>query len=845
MGKFNCFFCTVNYGARTIPVSYSSSFLEILNLESLALAKNEDDLLEIRISEDIFSEFIKQNLDIPKKYGVKSYHEWAKIQDKNGKLMLVEKILSSNNWYLFNYQINTYIYYELRYNPSDKEFYLINVDTKVERITFWSYFFYSTVKKEIKKAIKSNHLDKIKLQGLRSNIETIVKQLGYSGIDAYEAYFDKSEQILYASKYSDAVFLFKKHGYSPIEYSGNIEDKYMAHYNWAFEDEDNDGMNNMKDPCPYLRGADCDIDKDLLRDDFDDRLYNVGYVDPKAHENVIYSYDSYVKDSSGMTRRSHKEHVLYGETRDIFASGEFKDYWTAGGDSENLAATNLSTYYCFCGQNNFEHRECNSNTGICGVSHAKPEQAFNQRFGKNTWLPINSMPNEPLKEENKFAYRDDDCHNRETRSYVFEKERTWNWKTDVQSFYPGEEIEFDTYETEEAMTEAVDTGLYYGSRVSSGHVKTYYHGGYTEGEGVNKIVKKDFFQPYYVSHSDTLNKLFANFIDDSFASSPTETIQLVQWYGEKDVITYEEHFKHYNFKWLDELLKNAGYNPEMIDPENPMPWEIPSDKAYITELMGNSVKITEVKAAENIQQIITAEEYAEYYTKNDDTFFIENMYGRKYEIQNGKDHKFGSFLKSGTDYYVLGNMQFNVIDQPVSGSGIINCYSSNIFGKITLTKDGYVYNTLPSLPEERSANVKLFAKKAELFAVAVTGSVMKIYRYYEENDPYWEKVSETTINGAISLGSLTGFKDITLFTAANENGTTLYSIENDNIPAEYIYLDDEPLYKTKIFTTLNDFSVVTTDGYHLGTAVMYKIVEGEVEKSEIVVKGVNFNINNQ
>ncbi len=162
------------------------------------------------------------------------------------------------------------------------------------------------LKEQVLAVIYKQGLDNIDLTGVVTEMDNVLKNIGYNYSDSYDAYFDRQikdyQNGLYYSIYSDAVFLFKKKGYSPKEYEDtaaflefpfiSAKSKYIDNYIWTYSDDDNDNIDNINDPCPKTSGNLCDIDKDLLRDDFDDRLYYVGYVEPKAHEEVKYSYDS-------------------------------------------------------------------------------------------------------------------------------------------------------------------------------------------------------------------------------------------------------------------------------------------------------------------------------------------------------------------------------------------------------------------------------------------------------------------------------------------------------------------------------------------------------------------------
>lgn len=448
----------------------------------------------------------------------------------------------------------------------------------------------------------------------------------------------------------------------------------------------------------------------------------------------------------------------------------------------NRADSDLSAYYCYCGNTTILHGKCNDNGG-CGKDHANPVEAWNEQYGVSTWLPV-------FNEFNKIETSDSCEWNEKIRKVKDPK--IWEYKKDV---FLSSQIFKDDYqlpyaETEEDRKTKIDEGFYPMLKLAQGSVAgrsalrrgvKYINITGSNGYEINKSYFSNYNQTHVLGDKEKLLLAKKNdqLVDIIIQKIPYLRVIIIPGYGKW---------------WYDMMRDYIGIKP-WDDPT----WEYGFEdrvKGSIYESIsrpsefsrvgfdGNSISLKSVSFNEDYNQIFSFGGRDAAYFMKDGVFSIaftdvNGIFNDVSPVAYGIEMRSAAALTSGTEIFMVAGFKERTARTLQEQAGIDNAEQiperSTGFAKISFSDNGAYMTALSPLPWE-PVHISLFEVEGRVHSIMMdengTGEILV---YYSENE-YWEKLSDFNFGKVFSLNNTFVKGNELYFTAPGPNDqNTLYS----------------------------------------------------------------------
>nr|HQI04829.1 hypothetical protein [bacterium] len=496
------------------------------------------------------------------------------------------------------------------------------------------------------------------------------------------------------------------------------KEKYIYNFNWAFSDDNENGIQNINDRCWYadwINGEDCDIDGDGIKDHVDQKAYKAeSTVNPSEIDGAQYD-ENCIEMTGGnfhIKNCDFEKDVHYGEYFDLEGSLYMKN-----GTVSDKPSAYLSSFYCYCGKDNDRRKDC-STGGTCGQHHGNPGELSNSFYGKNTWQPmydgISSGRDNRFYEKDKY----DKKISLATGVYAKKTYGKWQWQKDLADVYGVFKLpEWDMkkiYQTTGRKYNEKDYHLFYlrdfnASRTSFAPSRNKFNSGnnyiITKNAGTaneTKELNPKYFENYFVSGNNTFNTMQQAATNSKWSNSMPFYLYMIKW---KDrvasrSIDIDGYWIYYPYEWLNDFL-----NPWLIDKTGPvenggMPLTTNPGYIFDTVLTPDTMLLQKVYTNKNSQQTFKSPQGYLSYSFEDGKYIISPAVSSAYEsegkeVLRGVDLKGASFINYNGSIFAAGNL--------ISRTQMKSAYSEDI----DTVYDDYSYNNIFVKINEDGENYEL------------------------------------------------------------------------------------------------------------------------------------------
>ena len=653
--------------------------------------------------------------------------------------------------------------------------------------------------------------------------------------------------------YGDVVFSVSK--------KAPEKDSYLANFNWAYSDSNKNDILNFADSCWYSASKEeCDLDGDGIQDHVDDKVFKAeSEIEYSAEDGALYGEKTCKTIKTGLfytTICGQDKEVHYGEYFDVDGTLYMKEL------NNNPPKTNLSSYYCYCGDSERIHGQCDV-TSTCGEHHGNPREVINKEFGKNTWQP---MYNTNIASRNNKLYKkgvSDKKINNNTGIYATKTSGKWDWQKDLEDVYGISDLqEWDVQniiqckegvvvnEKECHMKHYQDFNA---ARVSFAPSRSDSNNNYVLASAINP----EYFENYFVVDNNILNFLFSNATKHRWASSQPSYFPLIKW---KDLVTEYEYSMAGDWLYYPYERFNDFLNPWFIDltgpVENPgMPMPEASWYVYDMLLTPDALFLERVEHGANTQQVFTFDNSYMYYSLENGNFFItQSLYAvsqkDKKEVVNGISLNAGSFVSYNGAIFAAGNLvQNNIMSQRTQeNSSLLNDdhIYDNVFVKISENAENYELERLADIPGLHSLTLKLFISDSKLNVAAFNTSGELKFSTYNLEDSSWSEIGSFDFgtDKAPLISSLTTVEKKVFFATLEPDGTFLYEFNAESGIKKVIQISEERIPFTKIAAFKDEVVIADLRKIKEGSVGIYSLKDGKLNFRDTELKMINFTLPN-
>ena len=647
------------------------------------------------------------------------------------------------------------------------------------------------------------------------------------------------------------------------------KDNYLANFNWAYSDSNHNGILNFADPCWYSDGKEgCDIDGDGIQDHVDDKVFKAeSKITHSERDGISIGEEICKTTKTGLfytTVCGQDKEAHYGEHFDINGTLYMKDLKVYESADKYTPKTYLSSYYCYCGNNEKSRTMCDV-TSTCGEHHGNPGKVTNEEFAnKNTWQPMYTMYNQNRSNKLYKKGTNDKKISKNTGIYATKTSGQWFWQKDLEDVYGISNLpEWDAQNIIQCKGIMVNEKECYtdyykdfnAARVSFAPSREESNGGNTY-VNILKQINSKYFENYFI-FEDEDDKLFntfgSNFTKHNWALSSPSYFELIKW---KDIVT-EYEYRKMDGSWLYFPYErmNDFINPWLTDltgpVENPgMPMPEASRHVYDMLLTSDALFLKKVEHGANTQQVFTFDDSYMYYSFEEGSFFITpSPYSvsrkNKKEVVNGISLNAGSFVSYNGAIFAAGNLVNNTIAKKTAKSSTLlndNYVYENVFVKISENDKNYELDRLADIPEFYSLTLKLFVADNKLNAATLTYSGELLFFEYDFEKNHWYGKGGFGFYGekVPLISSMTVVENNVLFAVLEPKGTFLYEFNAESGVREVIQISYEQIPFTKIATFKDEVIIADMRRIKEGRAGIYSLKDGILNFKETALKATNF-----
>lgn len=622
---------------------------------------------------------------------------------------------------------------------------------------------------------------------------------------------------------------------------------YVHNEKWPCKDDDGDYVINYYDNCRnypnsgldcinclYEQTPDCCIQKDRNGDGIGDACDMDGDgIEDRDDDMVFYTVGAWLKEGDPDSKTL--ENYLSGSSHQIWLYSYEKGAEIGlpvltgikGSDE-----TFLSRYYCYCGMNFDDHKQCNDNSSVCGPNHARPnapaegEENYNPRYGlddqdKRIWEPAN-VKNTAYsyfgESEKNTKYTPDGGSLAEYGTGVREKriKHFWDFQKQINIQAPVQGTDFDDY------NELINSHFFPMAKISYAPVIS------ESDRSVNGVEYLDYYERVNFDY-------FSNFrqIQDE-EQFYKNTHSLAYGMGEKrniDLVVEKGHFiiAKFFFKYLHKAFW------QMMREYMPKPWDsggypfeqvsthasqsnmydsiIRPGNMLSADLKSGVMSFDAVDAPSGYQQIFKLGGRNAVYGNKEGEYRIEveekgGSFNTAAVFSNGVDLNSAAVLNVGGELYMAGNMtrmtqysaSLTALSIPDIDHGV---FYEPVFVKISSPDGSAAMEVLPSLPET-GRFINLFAIDSSIYFIteSESGSV-KIYLFNGSSaqNP-WTLKLEHSFSSAFSLQNIVVKNGSAYFTSGDPSSgiTKVYRYDGTDSVTEYASVPVEYDAAIRLFT---------------------------------------------